>query len=88
MYGATAGILVPAALFAFRHHPSDIYFGIVNQVPPAGWANRAVQLYLMAVVFGLVRHFARSTWASWMLHMMIIIMTIITGGFLRGLLVS
>ena len=86
MYGATAGIMVPAALFAIRHHPSDIYFGIVNHVPPAGWANRAAQLYLMAVVFGLVRHFARSTWASWMLHMTIIILIIITGGFLRGLL--
>jgi len=86
MYGTIAGILVPAALFAIRHHPSDIYFGIINHVPPAGWANRAVQLYFGAIIFGLVRHFARSTWASWIFHMMIIIMTIILGGFLQGLL--
>jgi membrane protease YdiL (CAAX protease family) len=88
MYGATAGVLISAALFAIRHHPSDIYFGIVNGVPAAGWANRAVQLYVGAVIFGLVRHFARSTWASWILHMMIIVLILILGGFFRGLFVN
>lgn len=86
IYGTIAGILVPAVLFAIRHHPSDIYFGIINHVPPAGWANRAVQLYLGAIIFGLVRYFAHSTWASWLLHMMIISLIIIGGGFLRSLL--
>jgi membrane protease YdiL (CAAX protease family) len=81
MFGAWAGILIPAALFAVRHHPSDIYFGIVNHVPPAGWANRGVQLYVGAVIFGLVRHWARSTWASWAFHMMIIVLILVLGGF-------
>ncbi len=83
MYGATAGILIPAVLFAIRHHPSDIYFGVVNHVPAAGWANRAIQLYAGAVIFGLARHFARSTWASWLLHVLIILMILVFGGFFR-----
>lgn len=85
IWGTTAGVLATAALFAFRHHPSDIYFGVVNSVPLAGWLNRAAQLYGGAIVFGLVRLFARSTWASWMLHMMVIALILILGGFLRGL---
>jgi membrane protease YdiL (CAAX protease family) len=85
MYGTTAGILISASLFAIRHHPSDVYFGIVNHVPPMGWANRAIQLYAGAVVFGLVRHFARSTWASWVLHMMIIVLILFLAGFFNGL---
>jgi membrane protease YdiL (CAAX protease family) len=86
MYGSATGILVPAALFAIRHHPSDIYFGIVNHVPLTGWLNRGVQLYLGAVIFGLVRHSARSTWASWILHMMVIFLILILGGVFRGIL--
>jgi membrane protease YdiL (CAAX protease family) len=86
MYGPAAGILVPAVLFAVRHHPSDIYFGILNHVPLAGWVNRGVQLYVGAIIFGLVRHYARSTWASWLLHMMVIILILILGGFFRAVL--
>ncbi len=81
MYGAATGVLVPAVLFAIRHHPSDIYFGVVNHVPLAGWANRGIQLYLGAVIFGLVRHWARSTWASWGFHVMIILLILTLGGF-------
>ncbi len=84
-YGPATGILVPAVLFAVRHHPSDIYFGILNHVPLAGWLNRGIQLYLGAIIFGLVRHYARSTWASWLFHMMIILMILILGGFFRGI---
>ena len=86
IYGKIAGILVPAALFAIRHHPTDIYFGIVNHTPLAGWANRAFQLYIFAIILGLVRHFSRSTWASWIIHIIIIFIIIIKGGFLRVLL--
>lgn len=85
MYGAAAGILIPAVLFAIRHHPSDIYFGIVNHVPASGWANRGVQLYVGAVIFGLVRHWARSTWASWAFHTMIILLILVLGGFFNRL---
>jgi membrane protease YdiL (CAAX protease family) len=83
LYGPTAGILLPAVLFAIRHHPSDIYFGLVNQVPLPGWLNRAVQLYLGAVLFGIVRHHARSTWASWLMHMLILLFILITSGILK-----
>ena len=85
LWGTTAGVLATAALFAIRHHPSDISFGMVNGVPLAGWVNRGVQVYAGAVVFGLVRLFAGSTWASWILHMLIVALILILGGFLRGL---
>lgn len=84
-YGSTVGVLAPAVLFAIRHHPSDVYFGVLNHVPLAGWLNRGVQLYLGAAIFGLVRHYARSTWASWIFHMMIILLILILGGFFRGI---
>jgi hypothetical protein len=58
-------------------------FGVINGVPLAGWVNRAVQLYGGAIVFGVVRLVARSTWASWILHMMIVAVILIIGGFLR-----
>ena len=83
LYGPTAGVLIPAVLFAFRHHPSDIYFGLVNQVPLSGWLNRAVQLYLGAVLFGIARHHARSTWASWLMHMLILFFILMTSGILK-----
>ena len=86
LYGAWIGILLPAALFALRHHPSDIYFGLVNHVPPEAWLNRALQLYGGAVIFGLVRHHARSTWASWLMHMLILLYILVTGGILKTLL--
>jgi hypothetical protein len=51
LFGSFTGILLPAVLFAGRHHPSDSYFGIVNRVLPAGWFNHGIQLCLGAVIF-------------------------------------
>ena len=54
-FGRTLGLLLPAVLFAMRHHPSDIYFGHLNHASPAAWANRFTQLYRGALVFGFAR---------------------------------
>jgi len=40
LFGSAAGLLLPAVLFAVRHHPSDIYFGLLNHASAAAWANR------------------------------------------------
>lgn len=79
LYNAKTGIWLTAVLFALRHHPSDIFFGIINNVPLQGWLNRLVQLYGGALIFSLVRHWARSTWASWLLHILIMVLILILG---------
>lgn len=68
LYGSVVGLLLPAVLFAARHHPSDVYFGRLNHASAAAWANRFVQLYVGALILGFVRLKARSTWASWLVH--------------------
>ena len=78
-FGKSVGLLLPAVLFAMRHHPSDIYFGFLNHASPAAWANRFTQLYLGALVFGFVRMKAGSTWATWLMHSGILVMILIIG---------
>jgi membrane protease YdiL (CAAX protease family) len=78
-YGSVVGLLLPAVLFAARHHPSDVYFGRLHPASAAAWANRFVQLYLGALILGFVRLKARSTWASWLVHTGIIAVIIILG---------
>lgn len=70
--GRWVGICVAAVLFAVRHHPSDIYFGLLNHASLAAWINRFVGLYLGGFIFCFIRERARSTWASWIAHMMMI----------------
>jgi hypothetical protein len=38
-----------------------------------------LQLYLGAIVFGLVRHWAQSTWASWLMHQGILVLIVVLG---------
>jgi membrane protease YdiL (CAAX protease family) len=79
LYGSVVGLLVPAVLFAARHHPSDIYFGRLQHASAAAWANRFVQLYLGALMLGFVRLKARSTWASWLVHTGTIALILVIG---------
>jgi membrane protease YdiL (CAAX protease family) len=79
LYGSVVGILLPAVLFAARHHPSDVYFGRLHHASEAAWANRFVQLYLFALILGFVRLKARSTWASWLVHTSAIVLIIVAG---------
>jgi membrane protease YdiL (CAAX protease family) len=79
LYGSVVGILLPAVLFAARHHPSDVYFGRLHHASAAAWANRFVQLYLGALILGFVRLKARSTWASWLVHTGTLALIIVLG---------
>jgi membrane protease YdiL (CAAX protease family) len=83
LFGRAIGILLPAALFAVRHHPSDIYFARLQHASLAAWANRLVQLYGVAFIFGFVRHKARSTWASWLMHTGAEVLIIVIGQLWR-----
>jgi len=76
IYGVWVGILFTALLFGLRHLPMDLYNGIVQRAPLSAWLSRMLQLYIGALLFGIVRHWARSTWASWIMHesiMMVIV---------------
>ena len=86
LLGWAAGLLIPAVLFAARHHPSDVYFGRLDHASSAAWANRFLQLYLCALILGFVRRKAESAWASWLMHMGIIILSIVVGQLWKAFL--
>jgi len=67
-YGVWIGIGGTALLFGLRHLPMDLYNGIVQRAPSSAWLSRMLQLYIGALLFGIVRHWAGSTWASWIMH--------------------
>lgn len=77
-YGAWVGILVPALLFGLRHLPSDLFYG--HGASPSMWVSRLSQLYLGAIVFGLMRHAARSTASTWIMHLLTYLTAIFLGG--------
>jgi membrane protease YdiL (CAAX protease family) len=85
-FGGVVGLLLPALLFGLRHHPSDIYFGVLQNASGAAWANRLLQLYTTAIVLGIVRARAKSTWASWIVHMGLILLILSLGGLWKFLL--
>lgn len=79
-YGNWIGIGVPALLFGLRHLPMDLYAGLAQNAPLSAWICRMLQLYLGALLFGVVRCWGKSTWASWIIHEMVLIFIIILAG--------
>ena len=77
-YGVWVGIGVAALLFGLRHLPMDLYAGFSQQAPCSAWISRILQLYLGAVLFGVVRHWAKSTWASWIVHEGVLLLIVLT----------
>jgi membrane protease YdiL (CAAX protease family) len=78
-YGVWIGIGVTALLFGLRHLPMDLYGGFSQQAPPSAWISRMLQLYIGAIVFGIVRHWAKSTWASWIMHEGFLVLIVFLG---------
>jgi membrane protease YdiL (CAAX protease family) len=78
-YGVWVGIGVTALLFGLRHLPMDLYGGFSQQAPPSAWISRMLQLYIGAVVFGIVRYWAKSTWASWIVHEGFLLLIVLLG---------
>jgi membrane protease YdiL (CAAX protease family) len=78
-FGGWAGIGGAALLFGLRHLPMDLYVGFAQPAPAAAWVSRLLQLYLGALVFGLVRHWAKSTWASWLMHEGVLVLIVALG---------
>jgi membrane protease YdiL (CAAX protease family) len=67
-YGEITGILFAALLFGLRHLPNDIFYARLWQATPEIWLSRQVQLYLAALIFGLTRHYGKSTISSSICH--------------------
>ncbi len=78
-YRAWVGIGVTALLFGLRHLPMDLYGGFSLQSPPSAWVSRMIQLYVGAIIFGIVRHWAKSTWASWIMHEGFLVLIVLLG---------
>lgn len=78
-YGIWVGIGFTALLFGIRHLPMDLYGGLSQHAPTSAWISRMLQLYIGAVVFGFVRHRAKSTWASWIMHEGFLLMIVFLG---------
>ena len=78
-YGVWIGIGVTALLFGLHHLPMDLYAGLVQHASVSAWICRMLQLYLGALLFGIVRHWGKSTWASWIIHEGVLALIIILG---------
>lgn len=78
-YGAWVGIGITALLFGLRHLPMDLYGGLSQHVPASAWVSRMLQLYIGAIIFGAARHWAKSTWASWIMHEGTLLLIIVLG---------
>ena len=78
-YGVWVGIGITALLFRIRHMPMDLYAGLSQHASTPAWVSRMLQLYIGAMVFGFVRHWAKSTWASWMMHEGFLLLIVLLG---------
>jgi membrane protease YdiL (CAAX protease family) len=83
-YGTWIGIGGAALLFGLRHLPMDLYNGLVQHAAPTAWISRLLQLYIGALLFGMVRYRAKSTWASWVMHESVLILIVVLGLIASG----
>ena len=70
-YGAPLGILGPTLLFGLRHLPADLFYANVWDATLQMWLCRQIQLYGAGLLLGLARHYGRSTYAPWIMHVLI-----------------
>lgn len=75
-FGVVIGILITALFFGLRHFPDDIFYARLWDADTCMWVSREVQLYGGAILFGLARHFGRSTYASAIMHVLVFGMTL------------
>jgi membrane protease YdiL (CAAX protease family) len=79
-FGAVPGILGAALLFGLRHLPADIFYGHAWNATPGMWVSRELQLYGTGLLLGLACYFGRSTYASWIAHLLLLGATLFIGG--------
>jgi membrane protease YdiL (CAAX protease family) len=77
--GAAVGILLSTLLFGIRHLPMDLHHAMEQHAGLSGWAARLLQLYGAGFILSLLRHFARSTWASWIVHELMLLLVVLVG---------
>jgi membrane protease YdiL (CAAX protease family) len=70
-FGVAIGILITALLFGLRHLPDDIFYARLWGADFHMWISREIQLYGGAILFSIVRHFGRSTYASAIMHVLV-----------------
>lgn len=75
-YGVWMGLLAGAVLFGVRHLPADLFYARIWQATPQMWLSRQLQLYLVALCLGSARHFGKSTYASAIMHALVLAMAL------------
>lgn len=75
-YGVWVGLLVGVVLFGLRHLPADLFYAQVWQATPQMWLSRQLQLYLVAACLGLARQFGKSTYASAIMHGLVLVVAL------------
>ena len=71
-HGIWVGLMLAVILFGLRHLPADIYYAYIWHATPRMWLSRQLQLYAVAFCLGLARHFGGSTYASAIMHVLIL----------------
>jgi len=75
-YGVWVAFLLSVVLFGLRHLPADLFYAQIWQATPRMWLSRQLQLYLGAICFGLARHFGKSTYASAIMHGLVLVVAL------------
>jgi membrane protease YdiL (CAAX protease family) len=75
-YGVWAGLVLAALLFGLRHLPADVYYAHLWHATNRMWLSRQLQLYIGAGFLGLARHYGQSTFASAIMHFLLLILAL------------
>ena len=76
-YGVWVGLLAGAITFGLRHLPADLFYAQVWQATPQMWLSRQLQLYLLAITLGLARVYGKSTYASAIVHGLVLLFALL-----------
>lgn len=76
-YGFWVSLLLPALLFALRHLPDALFYGHLWNATPQMWLTQELELFTIAILLGLVRHYGRSTYASAIMHVLVFILMVL-----------
>lgn len=79
-YGVWVGLALGAVLFGLRHVPADLFYARMWKATPQMWLSRHVQLYLVAGLLGMTRYVGRSTYASAVMHALLLVAALLGVG--------
>jgi membrane protease YdiL (CAAX protease family) len=73
VHGPWLGMALAGLLFGLRHLPADLFYAGAWSASARMWVSRELQLYIAALVLGAARYVGRSTYASAIVHLLILL---------------